>query len=170
MTLASNNPLPPSDKPPEDGRQSEAANNIRRGLARLLRAHGLAGIPEFKLPNGRRADVAALSDKGAIWIVEIKSSVADFRADSKWPEYNEFCDRFWFAVAPDFPRDLIPEETGLILADRFGGDIERQAPETALPAARRKALTLRFARAAADRLTDMYDPNLAARIEAHRGE
>ncbi|MCH9809394.1 MAG: MmcB family DNA repair protein [Alphaproteobacteria bacterium] len=170
MTLPHDNPLGPLTRPPEDGRQSEAANQIRRGLGRLLRTHGLAGIPEVKLPNGRRADVMALSDKGAIWIVEIKSSVADFRADSKWPDYLEFCDRFWFAVAPDFPLELLPEKTGLILADGFGGDIERSAPDDPLPAARRKALTLRFARAAADRLTDMYDPKLAARIEAQHSD
>lgn len=169
MTLASNNPLGPLTQLPEDGRQSEAANQIRRGLGRLLRAHGFAGIPEMKLPTGRRADVMALNDKGAIWIVEIKSSTADFRADNKWPEYLEFCDRFWFAVAPDFPIEMLPDDTGLILADGFGGHIERHAPEAALPAARRKALTLRFARSAADRLTSLFDPDLATRVEAHRG-
>lgn len=164
MTPPTNNPLAPSTTPPEDGRQSEAALDINRGATRLLRAHDFACLPEFTLPNGRRADIFAVSGKGAIWILEIKSSVADFRADSKWPEYRDFCDRLFFAVAPDFPIEILPEETGLVLADRFGAAFERDAPEHALPAARRKALTLRFGRSAADRLTMLADPAQSAAI------
>ena len=141
-----------------DGRQSPAAFDICRGVARLLKAHGLAAVSEVALANGRRADVAGLADSGEIWIVEIKSCLEDFRADQKWPEYREFCDRLFFAVAPDFPREVLPEETGLIIADRYGGDIVRPAPEHRLAGARRKAMTLRVARTAAMRLQGIIDP------------
>jgi hypothetical protein len=141
-----------------DGRQSPAAFAICRGVARLLRAHGLAAISELALANGRRADVAAIADSGEIWIVEIKSCLEDFRADQKWPEYREFCDRLFFAVAPTFPREVLPEDTGLIVADRYGGEIVRAAPEHKLAGARRKAMTLRLARSAALRLQGVIDP------------
>jgi hypothetical protein len=118
----------------------------------------MASLTEMTLANGRRADEIALSDKGEIWIVEIKSSIADFRADSKWPEYEDFADRLLFAVAPDFPVEILPERTGLILADAYGAEIAREAPVRPLPAARRKALTLRFARIAALRLHHAADP------------
>ena len=170
MTLPSNNPLGPPAQPPDDGRQSERANDIARGVARLMRAHGLVGLPEVTLPNGRRADVMGLSEKGIIWFVEIKSGPADFRADAKWPDYREFCDYFFFAVASDFPLELLPPETGLLLADRFGGEIERPAPETPLPPARRRALTLRFARLAAERLSLLMDPDLSARADAFKSK
>ena len=168
MTLPTNNPLGPSGIPPEDGRQSEAALDICRGTTRLLRAHDFVCLPEFTLPNGRRADIFAVSGKGAIWILEIKSSVADFRTDSKWPDYREFCDRLFFAVAPDFPIEILPDETGLVLADRFAAAFEREAPEHTLPAARRKALTLRFGRAAADRLSLLADPAIKVEIGSGR--
>jgi len=141
-----------------DGRQSPAAFAICRGVARLLRAHGLAAISELALANGRRADVVAIADSGEIWIVEIKSCLEDFRADQKWPEYREFCDRLFFAVAPTFPREVLPEDTGLIVADRYGGEIVRAAPEHKLAGARRKAMTLRLARSAALRLQGVIDP------------
>ena len=113
---------------------------------------------EVALANGRRADVAGVADSGEIWIVEIKSCLEDFRSDQKWPEYREFCDRLFFAVAPDFPRDVLPEETGLIVADRYGGEILRAAPEHKLAGARRKAMTLRLVRTAALRLQGVIDP------------
>ena len=141
-----------------DGRQSPAAFDICRGVARLLRAHGLATVSEVALANGRRADVAGISDGGAIWIVEIKSCLEDFRTDQKWPEYREFCDRLFFAVAPDFPHEVLPPDTGLIIADRYGGEIIRPAPEHKLATARRKAMTLRLARIAALRLQAVIDP------------
>lgn len=125
---------------------------ISRGVLRLLRHHGYAGVTEMTLANHRRADVLAIGGDGKIIIVEIKSSVADFRADQKWPEYRPYCDLFYFAVGHDFPQDLIPEDTGLMIADTFGGAILREPEETKLAAARRKALTLRFARLAATRL------------------
>ena len=123
----------------QDGRQSPAALDVCRGVARVLRAYGFAAVSEVTLANGRRADVAGISDSGAIWIVEVKSCLEDFRADQKWPEYREFCDRLFFAVAPGFPREVLPPDTGLIIADRYGGEIVRPAPEHKLAAARRKA-------------------------------
>ena len=141
-----------------DGRQSPTAFDICRGVARLLMAHGYATVNEVALANGRRADVAGISDGGAIWIVETKSCLEDFRSDQKWPEYREFCDQLFFAVAPDFPRKLLPPDTGLIIADRYGGEIIRPAPEHKLAAARRKAMTLRLVRIAALRLQAVIDP------------
>ncbi len=131
---------------------SPGAAAISRGVLRLLSAHGYAGVTEMTLANGRRADVAAIGPGGEITIVEIKSCVADFRSDQKWPEYRPFCDRFYFAVDHDFPQDLIPDETGLIVADAFGGAVLREPECEKLVAARRKAVTLRFARLAAARL------------------
>ena len=108
-----------------DGRQSLAALAIFRGVGRLLEAHGLAVVGEVVLANGRRADVAGVGKSGEIWIVEIKSCLEDFRADQKWPEYRAFCDRLFFAVAPGFPLDVLPQDAGLIVADRYGGEILR---------------------------------------------
>lgn len=143
-----------------DGRQSQAALAIARGAGRLLLSLGLASLPEVPLPNGRRADVMAISPQGDIWIVEVKSSVEDFRSDSKWPDYREFSDRLLFAVAPDFPTEILPVETGLIIADRYGGEIQRTAPEHRLTAARRKSMLLRFARLGALRQQGQSDPEL----------
>lgn len=143
---------------PVDGRQSEQAAAIARGVVRLLTAHGFACICELPLANGRRADIAALSEAGEIWIVEIKSCLQDFRVDQKWPEYREFCDRLLFAVAADFPCEVLSTDTGLIIADRFSGEIVRAAPEHRLAGARRKAMMLRFGRIAAFRLAALYDP------------
>jgi hypothetical protein len=141
-----------------DGRQSAAAGDIARGVGRLLWSLGLASVTELSLANGRRADVVGLSESGELWIVEIKSSFEDFRSDRKWPEYRDFCDRLWFAVAPDFPQQLAPVDAGLIIADRYGGEIAREAPAMRLHPARRKAMTLRLARAAALRLHSVADP------------
>lgn len=151
----------PSNHPvmPVDGRHSERAAEIGRGVCRLLALHGFASVYELPLASGRRADVAAISDSGDIWIVEIKSSIEDFRVDQKWPEYRDFCDRLLFAVAPGFPVEILPPDTGLIVADRFGGEVVRPAAEHRLAGARRKAVTLRLARAAALRLCAIYDPD-----------
>ncbi len=135
-----------------DPAMDPAAAQIARGVLRLLHHHGYTGLTEMTLANNRRADVAAVGADGKVIIVEVKSSVADFRADQKWPEYRPYCDLFYFAVGHDFPQDLIPEDTGLMVADAFGGAILREPEETKLAAARRKALTLRFARLAASRL------------------
>lgn len=150
---------PASTPPPEDGRHSPAATAIVRGTRRLLLSLGLATVTELTLATGRRVDIAALSDKGEVWIVEIKSSVADFRADCKWPEYEAYADRLLFAVSADFPVAILPHGTGLILADRYGADMVREGPLQPLPAARRKAMVLRIARAAALRLHAAADPD-----------
>jgi len=133
---------------------------VCRGTGRLLRAMNFSVVNELVLANGRRADIAAISAAGDIWIVEVKSCFDDLRVDAKWPEYREFCDALFFAVNPGFPVDVLPADTGLILADRYGGEIVRQAPEHRLVAARRKAVTLRYARAAAFTLQAFTDPSL----------
>ncbi len=127
----------------------ETTASVTRGAARLLTALGYAPLAEVTLPNGRRADLMALGPKGQIFIVEVKSGVEDFRCDLKWGEYGPYCDAFAFAVAPEFPRDILPDEPGLIVADGFGGAVLREAPAQPLAGARRKALTLAFARLAA---------------------
>ena len=130
-------------------RRPEITVQVTRGAARLLVGLGCAPLAEVPLPNGRRADLMALDAKGGLVIVEVKSGIEDLRADLKWPEYLPFCDRFYFAVAPEFPREVLPQGPGLIVADGFGGAILTEAPETPLAPARRKALTLQFARLAA---------------------
>lgn len=147
-----------------DGRQSQRAAAIQRGLCRMLAALGFVTLSELSLKNNRRADIIAVGPSGEVWIAEIKSSVADFRADQKWPEYREYCDYFFFAVATDMPLDILPEDTGLIIADRYGAEVMREAPEHKLAAARRKALMLRFSRVAAQRLQGFTDPG-AIRID-----
>ena len=127
----------------------ETTLGVTRGAARLLADMGYAPLLEVCLPNGRRADVMALGRKGDIVIVEVKSGVEDYRVDRKWPEYAPFCDAFFFAVAPEFPQGVLPDEPGLIVADAFGGAVIRDAPVAALAPARRKALTLAFGRLAA---------------------
>jgi hypothetical protein len=132
--------------------RSEITAALARGVQRMLADRGFAPLLEMPLANGRRADVAAVSAKGEFWIVETKSGLEDFRVDQKWPDYRDYCDAFYFAVAIDFPRELIPDDVGLIVADGFGGEILRTAPMHALAGARRKAMLLAFARLAAARL------------------
>ncbi len=151
---------------PPDGRQSEAALDIARGVGRVMRDHAMAHLSELPLANNRRADVIGLSPSGDLWIVEIKSSVEDFLADHKWAEYRDFSDAFFFAVSPTFPRELIPTDAGLIIADRYGGEIVRPSPPHRLAPARRKAMQLRFARAAALRLAAAIDPGAASALAA----
>lgn len=141
-----------------------AAAAILRGVQRLLRSHGFESIAEAGLANGRRADAIAIGPSGDVWIVEIKSSIADFRSDNKWPEYRDYCDRLFFAVAPDFPTEILPPDTGLMLADRYGGEIILDAPEIRLSAARRKAVTLAFARVAAARLASAIEPPIPGQL------
>ena len=138
-----------------DDHLNPCAGDICRGVLRLLAHLNFAGVTEMTLANGRRADIAAIGPKGEISIVEIKSSVADFRADGKWPDYQSFCDRFYFAVGHGFPHALVPESAGLIVADGFGGAVLREPAVTPLAAARRKAVTLRFARLAASRFVQL---------------
>ena len=143
--------------PHTPGGESPAAA-ICRGVARVLRAHAIAGVAEVALGNGRRADFLGVSATGSVWIVEVKSCLGDFRSDRKWPTYRDFCDRLFFAVALGFPCEALPAETGLIIADRYGGEIVRHAPERKLPPARRKMITLELARTAALRLFAMSEP------------
>jgi hypothetical protein len=131
---------------------------LTRGVCRALEELGYASLAEFPLANGRRADILALGKGGNLVIVEIKSSVADFRADRKWISYRDFSDRLYFAVPNDFPRALIPDECGLMVADSFGAALLRDGDTTPLDPGRRRALTLRFARIAAARLRRHLDP------------
>ena len=138
--------------PLQDGRQSERAMVIRRGVQRLLSEMGAHVLPELSLSTGRRADLVALTRSGDIWIIEIKSSVEDFRVDRKWPDYRLHSDRFFFATHPEVPANIFPQECGFILSDGYGAEILRDAPEHRITAATRKAVMLRFARAGAARL------------------
>ena len=148
------------DDPLADGRQSETATRVWRGAARMLRQAGFSCLGELTLASGRRADLVGMSAKGEIWIVEVKSSVTDLRADGKWPDYRLHCDRLFFATHPGVPAEIFPAEAGLILSDGYFAEILRDAPEHRLPAATRKAVTLRFAQAAANRLHLLQDPGL----------
>ncbi len=141
-----------------DGRQSATAASVQRGVCRLLAQMGYAPVTELTLATGRRVDILALGPKGEIIIIEIKSSLTDYKTDSKWEEYLDFCDRFYFAVPPEFPREVIPEETGLIIADRYGAEILREGPVTTLAPARRKKLTLHAARVSARRVYRFLEP------------
>jgi hypothetical protein len=145
-------------EPLADGRQSETASTIARGVRRLLRAKGYSSVTELPLLDGRRADVVAVASDGALLIVEIKSSVADFRADRKWRDYAAHCDRLYFAISDEVPREIMPLEAGLIVADRFGAEIIREADARPLAPSTRRAVLLRFAMAAADRLHRLADP------------
>src|SRR5215208_8040973 len=143
---------------PVDGRQSATALAVARGTTRLLHSLGFSVVSELALASGRRADLVALSSAGEIWIVEIKSSIADFRADQKWMDYRAHCDRLFFATTLEVPCEIFPKDTGLIVADAFGAQIVCEAPEHRLHAATRKTMMLSFARCAALRLQSLADP------------
>jgi hypothetical protein len=143
---------------PPDGRQSQTALAVARGTARLLHQFGFSCVSELALPSGRRADITALNAAGEIWIVEIKSSVADFRADQKWTDYRLHCDRLFFATTTEVPCEIFPPDTGLIVADAFGAQIVCEAPQHRLHASTRKCMMLAFARCAALRLQALADP------------
>ena len=143
---------------PVDGRQSPTALAVARGTTRLLHSLGFSVVSELPLASGRRADLVALDTGGDVWIVEIKSSIADFRADQKWIEYRLHCDRLFFATTLDVPCEIFPPEVGLIVADAFGASIVCEAPEHRLPAPTRKLMTVRFAIAAAQRINRLVDP------------
>ncbi len=143
---------------PVDGRQSATALAVARGTQRLLVSLGLTCVSELPLASGRRADLVALGGDGEIWIVEIKSSIEDFRVDVKWPDYRLHCDRLLFATAAHVPQEIFPAEAGLIVADAYGAELLREAPEHRLHASTRKSMMLCFARAAARRLQALSDP------------
>jgi hypothetical protein len=145
LSVYNNNPL-------IDGRQSERAMLVRKGVQLLLHEMRHAVLPELPLSSGRRADLISLSDKGEIWIIEIKSSIEDFRVDRKWPDYRQHCDRLFFATHKDVPLEIFPADCGLILSDGYGAHMVRDAPEHRLPPATRKSVTLNFSRVAAQRL------------------
>jgi hypothetical protein len=138
--------------------ESATALAVARGTARLLHSLAFAVVAELALPSGRRADLVALGAAGEFWIVEIKSSIADLRADRKWLEYRRHCDRLFFATTVQVPCEIFPPDTGLIVADSFGAAIVCEAPEHRLHAATRKRMMLTFARAAALRLSALTDP------------
>ena len=144
--------------PAPDGRQSETARAIARGTARLFRSLGFSCVSELPLPSGRRADLVAMNTRGDIWIVEIKSSLEDLRADQKWQDYRMHCDRLFFAFTQDLPCEIFPPDTGLIVADAYGAHLHREAPEHRLPAPTRKLMTVRFGMAAAGRINRLVDP------------
>jgi len=148
-----------------DGRQSETAAALQKGVCRRFRAQGFATLCEFTLASGRRADVIALGPKGDVWIVEIKSSIADFRADQKWMDYRLHCDRLFFATTLDVPCEIFPPDTGLIVADAFGASVHCEAPEHRLHAGTRRSMLLAFAHAAALRLSALADPEGANGME-----
>jgi hypothetical protein len=143
---------------PPDGRQSATALAVARGTTRLLHQLGFSAVSELPLPSGRRADLVALNGAGDIWIIEIKSSVEDFRADQKWMDYRAHCDRLFFATTLAVPCEIFPKDTGLIVADAFGAQISCEAPEHRLHASTRKSMMLAFARCAALRLQALADP------------
>ncbi len=135
---------------------------LARGVSRHLHSLGFACLPELVPARGLRVDIMALGQKGEIWVVECKSSRADFTSDQKWQGYLEWCDRFFWAVDDRFDTDLLPPDTGLIIADGYDAEILRMPVEAKLPAARRKALTYRFAHHAASRLQGLMDPGSKA--------
>ena len=156
--MSEHGPSPFYGQPSPDGRQSSTAALVQRGLCRLLKAHGFAVLTELTLASGRRVDVAAVKPDGRIWIIEIKSSPEDFHVDCKWPEYRDYCDQLFFAVPTTLDHIIMPADAGLIVADQYGAEILRDAPPHPLAAARRKAVTLLFARVAAQRLHGLWDP------------
>jgi len=150
---------------PLDRRQSETALAIARGTARLLGSLGYSCVSEVTLPSGRRADLVAMNERAEIWIVEIKSSLDDLRADQKWHEYRAHCDRLFFAFTQDLPCEVFPPDTGLIVADAYGAHLHCDAPEHRLPAATRKVMMARFGLVAARRINRLIDPQGHADVE-----
>lgn len=138
--------------PMVDGRQSQRALSIRRGLVRHFQELGFSLLAELPLASGRRADLIGMDRKGQFTIIEVKSSVEDFRTDHKWPDYLVHCDRFYFATHADVPSEIFPQDHGLIVADSYAAEVIRPSREFRLAGATRKALTNRFARVAANRL------------------
>lgn len=133
---------------------------VARGTRRLLRAMKFSTLTELSLASGRRADIVALATDTSIHIIEIKSSIADFRADSKWEDYRPFCDKLYFAIPETLPVEIMPENAGLIIADAYGATLLRDAPEHRLSAGTRRAMLMRFAHAAAHRLHGLIDPDV----------
>ena len=136
------------------------AVDITCGSVRLLETMGFRSLTEMRLASGRRVDAIGLDGRGRFAIVEVKSSLADLRTDDKWPEYRAFCDWFYFAVAPNFKLDALPSDTGLIIADRYGGEVIRPSEAAPIEAAVRRRQTLLFARTASARLSRLLESGL----------
>jgi hypothetical protein len=143
---------------PPDRRQSDTALAIARGTSRLLRSLGFSCVSELTLPSGRRADLVAMNARGDIWIVEIKSSVEDLRADQKWQDYRMHCDRLFFAFTQEMPCEIFPSGTGLIVADAYSAHLHCDAPEHRMAAATRKSMIVSFGLLAAQRISRLADP------------
>jgi hypothetical protein len=139
----------------------QPGQRLARGVARHLSSHGYVSIEEFVPTRGLRVDVMGLGPKGEIWVIECKSSRVDFQSDTKWQGYLEWCDRYFWAVDTEFPTDLLPEGTGLMIADAYDAEIIRMAPVDKLAAARRKVLIQKFATHAARRLHSLRDPAIS---------
>lgn len=131
---------------------------LARGVCRALRGMDFVTVEELVPAPGLRVDVMALGPRGEVWVVECKSGRADYRSDRKWQHYLDWCDRFFWAVDAEFPVELLPAETGLILADPYDAEVLRMGPETPLAPARRKVMVQKFARHAATRLQALRDP------------
>ncbi len=150
--------------PPDDLSRLLPGQRLQRGVARALRQFDFVCVEELVPTPGLRVDVMGLGPKGEVWIIECKSSRADFRADQKWQGYLDWCDRFFWAVGGDFPVELLPQGQGLMLADAYDAEIIRMSPETPLAPARRKVMVQKFARHAASRLQALRDPGVAGLI------
>ena len=144
----------------------DRTRDICRGVSRHLALRGFAAITEMTFANGRRADIFAMGANGEILVVEVKSGWEDFRVDQKWPDYRDYCDRFFFAVDIDFPQKVLPDDVGLIVADGFDGEILREAPRHPLASARRRALMIAFAQLSSRRLLSLTDPEALIDIAA----
>lgn len=134
---------------------------LARGVCRHLLGHDFATLDEVVPAPGLRVDVMALGPRGEVWVIECKSGLADYRADHKWQRYLDWCDRFFWAVGANFPTEVLPPETGLILADAYDAEILRVGPVTPLAGPRRRAMVQKFARLAALRLQAQRDPGLS---------
>ena len=149
-------PDPDQPLPPMPGQR------LARGVARAMRQFDFVTVEELVPTPGLRVDLMALGPKGEVWIIECKSSRADYLSDQKWQGYLPWCDRFFWAVDGDFPTELLPADTGLIIADAYGAEIIRMGADTPLAPARRKVMVQKFARHAASRLQGYRDPGVAA--------
>ena len=160
MTAAQDDPRPRPEAGPEEGKGVPPLDALRlaRGVCRMLADWGYRALTEFTLANGRRADVIGLAPDGRFVVVEIKTSEADYLSDQKWEDYLEFCDLFYFAVPEGFPRDLLPDDVGVLVADAWGAEAVRRADEAPLHPSRRRAQLLSFALTAGDRLHRLVDP------------
>lgn len=146
--------------PENDPSALQPGQLLARGVVRHMMDIGYASLLEFIPSRGLRVDVMAMATQDELWIVECKSSRADFISDKKWQNYLEWCDRYFWAVDPNFDLDLLPPDTGIILSDGYGAEIIRPAPLNKLAAARRKTLIKKIATQAANRLIRLQDPNL----------